>query len=80
MDARRANRSTPERILQRLLGFDLKMRQYEVGKRFCDAVVAQAGIEGLNRVWDSPESLPTLGELSRPTAWLRRTGPVPAAA
>jgi coenzyme F420 biosynthesis associated uncharacterized protein len=74
MDARRANRSTPERILQRLLGFDLKMRQYEVGKRFCDAVAADEGIAGLNRVWESPASMPTLSELSRPAAWARRTG------
>ena len=27
------------------------MRQYELGKAFCDAVAAEAGIEGLNRVW-----------------------------
>jgi coenzyme F420 biosynthesis associated uncharacterized protein len=79
MDARRASRSTPERILQKLLGFDLKMRQYEVGKRFCDAVVAEEGIEGLNRVWESPQSLPTLSELSRPGAWMRRTGLAKAA-
>ena len=58
MDARRASRSTPERILQKLLGFDMKMRQYEVGKRFCDAVAADEGIEGLNRVWESPAVAP----------------------
>jgi uncharacterized protein (DUF2342 family) len=74
MDARRQSRSTPERILQKLLGFDLKMRQYELGKRFCDAVADAEGIEGLNRVWESPEALPTIGELSRPGAWMRRTG------
>ena len=34
------SRSAPERVLQRLLGLDMKMRQYEQGKRFCDAVVA----------------------------------------
>ena len=56
------------------------MRQYEVGKRFCDAVVAQEGIEGINRVWDSPQSLPTLSELNRPAAWIRRTSSLPAAA
>jgi coenzyme F420 biosynthesis associated uncharacterized protein len=72
MDARRASRSTPERILQKLLGFDLKMRQYEVGKRSCDAVAADEGIAGLNRVWESPASMPTLSELSRPAAWSRR--------
>ena len=72
MDRRRRSRSYPERILQRLLGLDLKMRQYELGKQFCDGVVAEAGIEGLNRVWESPEALPTLRELERPSDWLVR--------
>jgi coenzyme F420 biosynthesis associated uncharacterized protein len=80
MDARRRSRSAPERIIERLLGFDVKLRQYEVGKRFCDAVAANAGIEGLNRVWNSPEALPTPAELDAPEAWLDRTGPAPAAA
>ena len=40
-------------------GMDMKMRQYELGKAFCDAVVASGGIESLNRVWDGPEALPT---------------------
>ena len=51
MDARRASRSAPERILMRLLGMDIKMRQYALGKSFCDAVVEEGGIELLNRVW-----------------------------
>jgi coenzyme F420 biosynthesis associated uncharacterized protein len=80
MDARRRSRSAPERILERLLGLDFKLRQYELGKRFCDAVVEAAGIEGLNRVWESPESLPTAAELEEPAAWLERLGPAPAAA
>ena len=72
MDARRASRSAPERILMRLLGMDMKMRQYELGKAFCDAVVAEGGIALLNRVWESPEALPSLAELSDPPAWVRR--------
>ncbi len=79
LDRRRASRSAPERVLERLLGFDLKLRQYALGKRFCDGVVSLAGIEGLNRVWDSPEALPSLAELDDPAAWLGRTAP-PAAA
>src|SRR3954447_9759762 len=39
MDRRRRSRSAPERLLQKLLGLDMKLRQYEQGKRFCDAVV-----------------------------------------
>jgi coenzyme F420 biosynthesis associated uncharacterized protein len=80
MDARRRSRSAPQRIIERLLGFDVKLRQYELGKRFSDAVAASAGIEGLNRVWESPEALPSTAELDDPEAWLSRVGPAPAAA
>jgi uncharacterized protein (DUF2342 family) len=52
---------------------DMKMRQYELGKTFCDAVVADGGIALLNRVWETPEALPTLAELSDSPAWVART-------
>ncbi len=72
MDARRSSRSAPERVLMRLLGMEMKMRQYKLGKEFCDAVVAASGMEGLNRVWVSPEALPSLEEIERPDEWLAR--------
>ena len=50
--------SGPMRLLERVLGFELKLRQYRDGKRFCDAVVQRAGIEGLNRVWSGPPRPP----------------------
>ena len=77
MDARRRSRSAPERIIERLLGLDLKLRQYEHGKRFCDAVVAEAGIEGLNRVWESPSALPTASELRGPRSGSSGSGRPP---
>ena len=79
MERRRRSRSYPERVLQRLLGLDLKLRQYEEGKAFCDAVVELGGIGALNRVWGSPESLPAPRELREPAAWLERVGQQPAA-
>ena len=72
MDRRRRNRSAPERLLQRLLGLEMKLRQYEQGREFCDAVVRRAGIEGLNRVWDDPAALPTAEELADADRWLER--------
>ena len=45
---------------------DMKLRQYEQGKRFCDGVVARAGIDGLNRVWQNPLQMPSLAELDDP--------------
>jgi coenzyme F420 biosynthesis associated uncharacterized protein len=72
MERRRASRSAPERILMRLLGMEMKMRQYKLGKAFCDAVVAEGGIEALNRVWAGPDALPTLAEIERPQDWMAR--------
>jgi coenzyme F420 biosynthesis associated uncharacterized protein len=80
MDRRRRSRSAPQRIIERLLGFDVKLRQYELGKKFADAVVEQGGIEALNRVWSSPEALPTVDELQHPGQWLKRTEPTASAA
>jgi coenzyme F420 biosynthesis associated uncharacterized protein len=73
LDARRRSQSTPARLLGRLLGLEMKLRQYEQGKRFCDAVVREGGITALNRVWSSPEALPSSAELDDPGAWMRRT-------
>jgi coenzyme F420 biosynthesis associated uncharacterized protein len=73
MDRRRRSRSAPERLLQKLLGLDMKMRQYDQGKRFCDAVVDEVGIDGLNAVWRTPAEMPTPAELDDPEAWIRRT-------
>jgi coenzyme F420 biosynthesis associated uncharacterized protein len=72
MDRRRRERSGLLRLLEKVIGLDMKMRQYEEGKRFCDAVVERGGIEALNRAWASPQSLPTAGELRDPDAWLLR--------
>jgi uncharacterized protein (DUF2342 family) len=57
----------------RLLGLDLKLKQYEQGKRFCDAVVDQAGPGALRYVFSSPDAVPTMGEIEAPERWLERT-------
>lgn len=75
MDRRRSSRSAPQRLIEKLLGFDVKLRQYEQGKRWADEVASLAGIEGLNRVWSAPEVLPSADELQHPRQWLKRTEP-----
>jgi coenzyme F420 biosynthesis associated uncharacterized protein len=72
MEQRRHNRPPVMRVIERLLGLEMKMRQYETGKRFCDAVVESAGVAGLNKAWASPESLPTWAEMETPESWLAR--------
>jgi coenzyme F420 biosynthesis associated uncharacterized protein len=79
LDRRRRERPPLLALLERLIGLEAKMRQYEDGKRFCDGVVAAAGPVALHRVFDAPEQLPSPAELQDPDAWLRRTT-APAAA
>ncbi len=79
LDRRRRERSPLLALLERLIGLDAKLRQYEDGKRFCDAVVAAAGPAALHRAFDAPEQLPTPAELHDVESWMRRTG-APAAA
>ena len=80
IERRRDNRNPVLRLLTWLLGFELKLRQYREGKRFCDEVVAEGGIDALNRAWSGPPSLPSLTELRDPGIWLERTSAAPLAA
>jgi coenzyme F420 biosynthesis associated uncharacterized protein len=70
--ARRGSANRIEQALRRILGIDLKMKQYEQGARFVTAVVSEAGMATFNKVWTSPETLPSLAEISDPQAWLAR--------
>jgi coenzyme F420 biosynthesis associated uncharacterized protein len=69
---RSRNRLRPETLLRKVLGLDAKLRQYRDGERFVRSVVDEAGIDGFNRVWTSPNTLPTQAEISDPAAWIRR--------
>lgn len=77
---RRAQRGGPlDRALRRLLGLDLKALQYAEGKRFVDTAVEAVGMDGFNRVWESPDALPTRAEIRAPQDWVRRVhGPTAA--
>ncbi|HWX97714.1 MAG TPA: zinc-dependent metalloprotease [Solirubrobacteraceae bacterium] len=72
MTRRRESRGLPWRVLERLLGLELKLRQYEIGRRFCDAVVREGGREALARAWSGPDALPSTAELHAPAQWLAR--------
>jgi coenzyme F420 biosynthesis associated uncharacterized protein len=69
---RRQGGGTLDQLLRRLLGFDAKMRQYRDGAVFVRGVVDRVGMDGFNRVWTSPNTLPTKTEIGDPAAWVRR--------
>jgi coenzyme F420 biosynthesis associated uncharacterized protein len=69
---RRGSAGRLEQIMRRILGIDLKMKQYEQGSRFVSTVVEEAGMAGFNKVWAAPDTLPTRAELANPREWLER--------
>jgi coenzyme F420 biosynthesis associated uncharacterized protein len=71
-DQRRKGAGAVDVLLRRLLGMEAKMRQYRDGAAFVRAVTDKVGIEGFNRIWTSPETLPRATEIPDPGAWVRR--------
>ena len=65
-------RAVLDRLLRALLGVEAKVKQYALGSAFTKYVVLAAGMDGFNRVWESPGTLPTRAELADPASWLRR--------
>lgn len=59
-------------MFMRLIGLEMKMRQYEMGAKFIEGVERHADWGSLAKAWEGPENLPTLAEIGNPVAWLDR--------
>jgi coenzyme F420 biosynthesis associated uncharacterized protein len=77
-DQRRRDANPLQRFVRRLLGVEMKMKQYAEGARFVRAVIAEVGMSGLNTVWRGPQQLPSGVEIRDPSRWLTRIGAPPA--
>ena len=71
LQARRTVRGVESR-LQRAIGFDQKVAQYDRGERFVGEVIDRIGMGGFNLVWESRENLPRPSEVGDPAAWVAR--------
>jgi coenzyme F420 biosynthesis associated uncharacterized protein len=71
-ERRREQTTTLQRIINQALGLEMKLRQYELGQKFCEEVAEREGEAGLAYLWTAPEHLPTLDELKEPRRWLDR--------
>jgi coenzyme F420 biosynthesis associated uncharacterized protein len=74
LQTRRDSAGGVVKLIQQLLGFEAKMRQYREGELFVEAVEAAGGTQLLARVWEAPERLPTLEEVREPARWIARLG------
>jgi coenzyme F420 biosynthesis associated uncharacterized protein len=77
-DQRRRAARPLQRFVRRLLGVEMKMKQYAEGASFVRAVVDEVGMSGLNTVWTASERLPSGVEIRDPRLWLERVGAPPA--
>lgn len=71
---RRTDSSTPAKVLQKLIGIEAKLAQYEQGEKFIAAVEAVGGAAMLERAFEGPDQLPTLAEIRDPALWVDRVG------
>ena len=70
---RRANASPAAKLLQRLIGLEAKINQYEQGERFIEAVERRAAAPSCSSpCGEAPSWLPTLAEIREPEEWLER--------
>ncbi|MDS1270261.1 zinc-dependent metalloprotease [Lipingzhangella sp. LS1_29] len=69
---RREGTGRIDRVIRQLLGIELKMRQYAEGSAFVRQVIDQVGMREFNRVWESPQTLPTMAEIREPQSWIQR--------
>jgi coenzyme F420 biosynthesis associated uncharacterized protein len=76
---RRNDAGSLERTIRRLLGVEMKMRQYAEGAQFVRAVIDRIGMPGLNTVWTAADRLPTGAEIRDPQRWLDRVADTPPA-
>jgi coenzyme F420 biosynthesis associated uncharacterized protein len=68
----RRQQKGPFKVLSSLVGLDAKLRQYEQGERFIEAVERAGGPELFAKVWTGPEWLPSMVEIRQPERWIDR--------
>ncbi|MCB0976850.1 MAG: zinc-dependent metalloprotease [Acidimicrobiales bacterium] len=76
---RRQQGNPAVKVLQKLIGLDAKMKQYEQGEAFIERVEDEGGTELLDLAWVEPGNLPSIAEIRDPEAWIRRVRPTVAA-
>jgi coenzyme F420 biosynthesis associated uncharacterized protein len=72
MKRQHEERTQEQRAIERLLGIELKLEQYRLGRGFCERVVELTDEETLSRMWQGAEALPSMPELEEPRLWLAR--------
>jgi putative hydrolase len=69
---RRSEPDQTEQSLQQVIGLELQRHRASDAAAFCSEVEQRWGESALERVWEEPENLPNLAELTDPVGWAAR--------
>jgi len=70
---RRTSASGATKLVQRLIGLEAKLNQYQQGEDFIAEIERLGGGKGaIEPVWRGPSWLPTLSEIREPEEWVER--------
>jgi len=69
---RRSSAKGVARMMQKLMGLDAKMAQYEQGEKFIEAIEAERGNDAVLAVWQDVSNLPSIAEIRAPELWMDR--------
>lgn len=69
---RRVEVPAQDRFGEKIFGLELDREQCARGRAFVNGVLERAGNDGLARLWDNEEFLPTPAEVDAPGLWLER--------
>lgn len=69
---RRVETTQADRYVEHIFGLNLTQARCDLGGSFVAGVVERAGEDGLARLWERIEDLPTPAELEAPGLWLAR--------
>lgn len=69
---RRAEPHQGAELLQQLAGLDLQRHRARNAAEFCAEVARRWGDEALDKVWETPDNLPTVDEIDDVVGWAAR--------
>ena len=69
---RRSEPDQAEQFLQQMAGLELQRHRASDGAALCTEIARRWGEDALASVWEDPERLPTLTELTDPVGWAAR--------
>lgn len=70
--SRRTSARGLSKLLQRLVGIEAKLHQYQAGEEFIAAVERLESVDFVERAWEDPACLPDMAEIKSPESWIER--------